>query len=283
MSAPTGFVPKKAMPFDDKLFAIIGADETLTIAKHEITLIPPFPPDTVIHDAACGLGPVTESILATSPPSTIKIHATDFAPPMANIYNMFASAKNWPSRAEIMDSQKLTFPDATFTHVFLSFGLPIIDDPVAAAKEIYRTLKPGGIAVTAFWLHIPQGECAQKTRRAVWGPDARLAIEPKPQHSDRGYIRSLLVEGGFRFEDVQLYEKSAFLPVRDLDEFAIAIWSSIGQPVGGWTEEDDGKWDEAVAKYKELLTKESGYHVDGDGKITLEATAQIAVVRKAAS
>lgn len=280
MSAPSGFVPKKIMPFDGRLFEIIGADETLHIAKHEMTLLPTFPPDSAIHDAACGLGPVTESILATSPPATIKIEATDVAPPMAGLYNTFASAKNWPSRAEVMDAQKLTFPDANFSHVFLSFGLPIIEDPVAAATEIYRTLKPGGTAVTAFWLHIPQGECAQKTRRAIWGPDARLSIEPHPEHSDRGYIRSLLVKGGFKFQDVQLHEKTASIPVNDLDEFASAIWSSIGQPLGGWTEDDDEKWDAALAKYKELLTHEPGYRVDGDGKITLTATAQIAIVTK---
>lgn len=52
-------------------------------------------------------------------------------------------------------------------------------------------LKPGGTTVTAFWLHIPQGECAQKTRRAVWGPDARLKVEPQPEHSDEGYIREI--------------------------------------------------------------------------------------------
>ncbi|KAJ0104141.1 hypothetical protein J7T55_000492 [Diaporthe amygdali] len=282
MSAPLGFIPRKAMPFDEKLFEIIGAKETLTIAKHVITLLPApvFPPDSVIHDSACGLEPVTESILALSPPDTIKIVATDLAPPMAAIYNNLAEAKNWPSRAEVMDAQNLSFPDATFSHAFLSFGLPIIDDPVAAAKELYRTLRPGGTAVTAFWLHVPQGECAQKTRRAIWGPGAQLNIEPHPEHSDREYIRSLLVKGGFKFEDVQLHEKSAMLPVQDLDEFARAIWSSVGQPKGGWTEEDDEKWDMAVAKYKELLASEPGYKVEG-GKITLKATAQIAIVRKA--
>ncbi|KAI1186648.1 hypothetical protein F5B17DRAFT_431332 [Nemania serpens] len=82
-----------------------------------------------------------------------------------------------------------------FSHTFFSFRLSIIDDPVAAAKEMYRTLAPGGTAVTAFSLQIPQGECAQETRMAVYGPDAHLA----------------------------LYEKSAFLPVQDLDEFARAI------------------------------------------------------------
>jgi len=280
MAAPSGFVPKKAMPFDAKLFEIIGADETLGIAEHEMTLLPPFAPDSVIHDAACGLGPVTQSIIATSPPDTVKIEATDLAPPMVGIYNNIATARKWPSKAVIMDAQKLTFPDSTFSHVFLSFGLPILENPVATAKEIYRTLKPGGTAVTAFWLQIPQGECAQDTRRAIWDPDAKLALEPKPQHKDRDYIRSLLVEGGFTFEDVQLYEKSAFLHFKDLDEFATAIWSAIGQPLGGWSAEDEEKWDVAVSKYKELLAKKPGFSVDADGKITLEAIAQIAIVQK---
>jgi hypothetical protein len=59
MAAPSSFVPKKAMPLDVKLFEIIGADETLGIAEHEMTLLPPFAPDSVIHDAVCGLGLVT--------------------------------------------------------------------------------------------------------------------------------------------------------------------------------------------------------------------------------
>ncbi|KAI0382171.1 S-adenosyl-L-methionine-dependent methyltransferase [Hypomontagnella monticulosa] len=280
MDAPSGFVPKQAMPFDDKMFQIIGADETLSIAQYEMSILPAFPPNSVIHDNACGLGPVTETILAGSPPDTIKIQATDAAPSMVQIYNGIATGKKWPSKAVVMDAQKLTFPDATFTHSFLSFGLPIINDPVAAAKEMYRTLKPGGTAITAFWLSIPQGESAQETCRAIWGPDARLAVEPKVEHSDRGYIRSQLVAGGFKFKDVQLYEKSAFLPVKDLDEFARAIWSAIGQSPSGWKDEDEEKWDTAVAKYKEILGKKSGFHVDGDGKITLEAIAQVAIVKK---
>ncbi|KAI1210083.1 S-adenosyl-L-methionine-dependent methyltransferase [Annulohypoxylon truncatum] len=236
MAAPSGFVPKQAMLFDDKLFQIIGADETLTIAQYEMSILPTFPLDSIIHDNACGLGPVTQSILATSPSDTIKFHATDVAPPI-----------------------KLVFSNSTFAHSFLSFGLPIIDDPVAAAKEMYRTLKTGGTAITAFWLSILQGESAQETRRAVWGPDTRLAVEPKMRHNDREYIRNQLVEGGFGFEDVQL---------------------AIGQPAGGWKKEDEEKWDTEVAKYKDILTKKEGFHVDGDSKITLEAVAHVAIVKK---
>lgn len=66
------------------------------------------------------------------------------------------------------------------------------------------------------------------------------------------------MQGGFNPEKVQPYEKSALFPVRDLNQFASAIWSSISQPEGGWMEEDDERWDEALAKYKEMLTKELG-------------------------
>ncbi|EMR70826.1 putative ubie ubiquinone menaquinone biosynthesis methyltransferase protein [Eutypa lata UCREL1] len=149
-------------------------------------------------------------MLATEPSNTIKIYATDIAPPMVGIYNNVASAGNWASRAIVMDAQKLSFPDSTFSHVFLSFGLRIIEDPIASAREMCRTLKPGGIAITAFWLQILQGECAVNTRHA-------------------------------------LYEKSAFLPVKDFDGFALAVWSAIGQSLGGWTKEDEEKWNVAVA------------------------------------
>jgi SAM-dependent methyltransferase len=275
------FTPQQAMPRDDRLFAIVGADETLRIAKHEVSLLPSFTEGTVIHDAACGLGPVTESILQISPPKSTVIHATDFAPPMVAIYNMFAQKKGWNTEAKVMDCQKLGFPDAMFTHTFLSLGLPIMANPVAAAKEMYRTLQPGGTAVTAFWLRVPQGESAVETRRRIWGPNASLNIEPHPRHKDPTFNSELLAEAGFQASDIQLYEKSAVLPVKDLDEFACAIWSAIGEPPGGWTQEDEDRWDEAITEYKKVLSNKEGFHVDRDGNISLEAIAQIAIVRKA--
>ncbi|KAI0017815.1 S-adenosyl-L-methionine-dependent methyltransferase [Xylariomycetidae sp. FL0641] len=281
MAAPGAFVPKQAMPYDSKLFELIGADETLGIAQHLMTLLPlPFPADTVLHDAACGLGPVTQSVLATGPPASIRIHATDLAPAMVGLYNQAAAAGGWPCRAAVLDAQAQAprFADAALTHAILAFGLPILADPAAGARELRRTLRPGGTAATAFWLRIPQGECAQAARRAVWGAGARLAVEPHPRHRDRAFHRDLLLRAGF--EDVRLYEKSAFLPVGDLDEFAKAIWTAIGQPPGGWTRDDEDRWDEAVDTYKDLLRKEEGFHVAEDGSITLEAVAQIAIAKK---
>lgn len=52
MASPAGFIRKPAMLFDGRHFEIIGIDEALGIAKHEMTLLPPFPSDSVIHDTA---------------------------------------------------------------------------------------------------------------------------------------------------------------------------------------------------------------------------------------
>ncbi|KAF2013068.1 S-adenosyl-L-methionine-dependent methyltransferase [Aaosphaeria arxii CBS 175.79] len=281
----TSFTPKQAIPRDDKLFGIIGANSTLTVAHHELAVIKgtseyAIENGAVIHDAACGLGPVTEAISAAYPDTSIKLHATDLAPPMAGIYNMFAENKGWPSRAVIMDCEKLEFPDETFTHTFLSFGLPIIDDPIAATKEMYRTLKPGGTAITAFWLSIPHGESAGETRREVWGKDAETQVKPNERHKDPAYNPELLRQGGFTGE-VFTKNVPVTLAVKDIDEFATAIWSAIGEPKGGWIQEDEDRWEEAIAAYKKVLSQKPGYKVDAHGKISLESVAQIAIVKKA--
>ena len=51
MAALSTFVPKQAMPYDDKLFDIIGGDETKCIAQYEVTLIPPISSDAVAASA----------------------------------------------------------------------------------------------------------------------------------------------------------------------------------------------------------------------------------------
>ncbi|KAK5630516.1 hypothetical protein RRF57_006231 [Xylaria bambusicola] len=81
----------------------------------------PLPPDTVIHNAACGLGPVTRSVLATTPPDGIGFRDTDIAPPMVGIFNQASLANKWPVKAEIIDAQKLEFLPETFSHTFPSF------------------------------------------------------------------------------------------------------------------------------------------------------------------
>lgn len=65
--------------FLSKAVQIIGADETLTIAKHVMPLLLAFTPESIIYDSQYGLGLFTDSILAPLPPGTTKRHATNFS------------------------------------------------------------------------------------------------------------------------------------------------------------------------------------------------------------
>src|SRR5471032_196937 len=50
-----------------------------------------------------------------------------------------------------MDAQALTFPDASFDAATCRFGLMFCPDPIKAASEIRRVLKPGARFATAVW------------------------------------------------------------------------------------------------------------------------------------
>src|SRR5260221_11096037 len=50
-----------------------------------------------------------------------------------------------------MDMQALAFPDATFDAATCRFGMMFCPDPVKAASEIRRVLKPGARFATAVW------------------------------------------------------------------------------------------------------------------------------------
>jgi ubiquinone/menaquinone biosynthesis C-methylase UbiE len=79
-------------------------------------------------------------------------------------------------QSEVMDAQELKYPDDKFTHSFTNFALMAIPDPAKAAKQIYRTLKPGGTAALTTWkqlgLHGHLPRCAEEGK-AGFGVSAR--------------------------------------------------------------------------------------------------------------
>merc|ERR1711977_763281 len=119
------------------------------MAKASLSLIPKISSGAVVHDNGCGVGAGTGAMLAVSEPlATISVKATDVDDRALAMYENKAAENGWPAEASRMDANALTFPDKTFTHSLMNavvFVLP--NDGIDAVKEIYRTLKPGGIAI----------------------------------------------------------------------------------------------------------------------------------------
>jgi len=95
--------------------------------------------------------------------------------------------------------QALKFPDNTFTHVFLTFGVMLIPNYKSALKSIYRVLRRRGRAAITIWKR--HGHWDYLTRAA------RIVFQDKtyppptfydPKWSDGKYVSKLLTAMGFR-------------------------------------------------------------------------------------
>lgn len=77
-------------------------------------------------------------------PEGIDVVATDIAPAMVSRIRARALALHRPVRAEVMDAAALDYPDGSFDLVVLHLALAVVPDPLRAAREAARVLRPGG-------------------------------------------------------------------------------------------------------------------------------------------
>ena len=76
---------------------------------------------------------------------------------MIEFFKTRALENNWSNiSTDILDVRDLkSLQNETFSHVITNFGFaPDVADPTGplkAAKEMWRVLKPGGVAVTTIW------------------------------------------------------------------------------------------------------------------------------------
>lgn len=115
----------------------------------------PVTPESNILDNACGTGLVSE-IMKTHYPS-VPITGVDLAPGMIDVYNSKAQKQAWKNvQSKIQDVRHLDLcQNEEFSHVLTNFGFaPNTNDlegPGKSAKEMFRVLKRGGVAVVTIW------------------------------------------------------------------------------------------------------------------------------------
>ena len=273
------FVPKQCLPPDLAFFTKVAGDTTDQVAHHLLQFIPPIPPESIIHDNACGAGAMTVAIMETHV-KNVTIYATDKAPPLIDMISKKATAHAWPVQTEIMLSEALTFPPAKFTHSFTNFAIMLIEKDAAVAKGIYRTLQDGGVAVLSIWDRPLPVQVVSAAHRFLRSEQDPLPPAIKRGGFDAENLCSLLKGAGFASEKLKFSRTNAVLEIADLRFWASAVWSFLGCPENGWTVQDEERWDEVIHFMVGWLEKHESYNRLDSGAVRLNMAAHVAIAWK---
>jgi ubiquinone/menaquinone biosynthesis C-methylase UbiE len=178
-------------------------------------------PDDIVLDLACGSGQPSTTAAERVRPNG-RVVATDLSPDMVAVTRRKAQRLGLDNlEAREMDMQALTFPDATFDAATCRFGMMFCPDPVKAAAEIHRVLKPGARFATAVW-DVPAKNPFFTVITAALGEFVPLP-PPDPaapggfRLAPPGELERVLKAGGF--SDVTVEPRPMTLTYESLDEY----------------------------------------------------------------
>ena len=103
----------------------------------------------IVLDNACGIGAAAQELLKVY--LFAEISAADVVPPMMQSFKAIIIADS-ALTAHVKDlrlenDETLTYANNSFNAILTNFDIFFFQNPVASAKQIYRTLKPSDIAM----------------------------------------------------------------------------------------------------------------------------------------
>lgn len=125
------------------------------VTRLMIDAVAPAPGDEVL-ELACGAGGLGLTIADRVTPGG-RVVLSDVAPEMVAIASTRAACRDQAGgpateiSAQVLDLEEIDLPDASFDIVVCREGLMFALDPVRAASEFARVLRPGGRVAIAVW------------------------------------------------------------------------------------------------------------------------------------
>lgn len=255
----------------------------ITLANDLLDLIAPSLPAPTpttplrILDNACGpMVLTTQSLLnrtITAYPS-LHISAVDLSADfISHNNNVIASDPSYYNSGSltvdtcVMDGTDLHFAPETFDVSFTSLGIFAFADPVRGARELYRTLKPGGVTAATTW------------KRVDWLPllhEVESLLRPGQPKTQFAFLEPWRVPGKL----AQTLRAGGFGRVEEVEVEGVAWWGSveegaywIARTVGmmvvgrGWSDGEEGGLEEGFRRVLERGEEEggSGLVVRGEG------------------
>lgn len=272
------FTLKQCPPKRQDILETLQGDLTTQVARHALTLIPPVLSESMVHDNACGAGPITTLIAEFSTPA--KLHATDIHEAVVLTVAEKAKQRGWKFvETAVMNATALDFSDNTFTHSITNFGIQGVLQPQKAVAEIFRTLQPGKTAVLTSWASTPYSLAMEDASRATRNGEGTAHSVRFPPHIYTAiWIETLLRDAGFGSVHVEQFP--VYSLIDNVKSWGEHLWGLIGPPTGGWTQIDEENWDQAIAEVIKSLENNSDVKIKSDGGGVLKFVANVAVASK---
>lgn len=226
---------------------------THDLARHMLAMSPEIVIGSIIHDNACGTGIaaqeiVARDVLSQSPPDenyNLTIHCTDKAEKMIGLAqagfkdcqsatDMQAAFPQVNVEFSMMPSEKLGFEDSYFTHSFTNCGILWFDDGLAGAREILRTLKPGGTAVISSWKEMRIFDVVRAAQQ-VCEPGEPLFQPPVDEKwFTAEHLESVIKAAGF--EDVEVVDREVHYAGKNVEDLCGHLMGLLTQLQKQWVE-----------------------------------------------
>jgi ubiquinone/menaquinone biosynthesis C-methylase UbiE len=220
-----------------------------------------IPPGLRWLDVGCGNGAFTEAIISRgAPASVMAIDPSD---------EQLAYARTRPgakaAEFRMGDAQNLPFGDDGFDVATMALVIAFLREPLKAASEMARVVRPGGWVATYMWDLLGGGVPVDPLYKAIESLGMPPAHPPNPEAAKRDVMRQLWEQAGLQAVDTRVIR----IPVvySSFDDF----WDSNTVPVG-----PQGKLLAGLpASTKEKLRAHLREHlpIAGDGRIAYEASA----------
>jgi SAM-dependent methyltransferase len=131
-----------------------------------------------------------------------------------------------------------------------------LPDPTKGTKEIYRTLKPGGIALLTTIRNVGWAPPFQKAQERIKpGAPAFEGMVP-PSWAKAQWIEELLKGGGFKPENVEVKETAADMSMLKFAESQQGVAKMArNMIVKGWSDDEAVEFDKALEEELEIEEK----------------------------
>jgi ubiquinone/menaquinone biosynthesis C-methylase UbiE len=173
-------------------------------------------------DVGCGNGAFTEILIAQNAPATV----TGVDPSEGQI--AYARTRPGAKAAEfrVAGAQELPFADHSFDAAIMALVISFVPDPLKAAAEMRRVVRPGGTVATYMW-DVPGGGLPHEpAHRAMHELGLELPVPPGSEASREANLRTVWQKAGLEVVETRVIRiRVAFA---NFDDF----WDSTAVPIG---------------------------------------------------